>query len=33
VLVTPKMGVRAVREGIGRGSDYRPVIADLILLR
>jgi endonuclease/exonuclease/phosphatase (EEP) superfamily protein YafD len=33
VLVSPEIGVRSVREGIGQGSDHRPIIADLVLLR
>jgi hypothetical protein len=32
VLVSPEIGVRSVREGIGQGSDHRPPIADLVLL-
>jgi endonuclease/exonuclease/phosphatase family metal-dependent hydrolase len=31
VLVTPEVAVRSVREGVGRGSDHRPVVADLVL--
>jgi endonuclease/exonuclease/phosphatase (EEP) superfamily protein YafD len=33
VLVSPEIGVRSVREGIGQGSDHRPIIADLVLLQ
>jgi endonuclease/exonuclease/phosphatase (EEP) superfamily protein YafD len=32
VLLSPELGCTAVREGEGRGSDHRPVIADLVLL-
>lgn len=32
VLVSPHLGVLGVREGQGRGSDHRPVIADLAVL-
>jgi endonuclease/exonuclease/phosphatase (EEP) superfamily protein YafD len=32
VLVSPGVEVQAVREGLGQGSDHRPVIADLVLL-
>jgi endonuclease/exonuclease/phosphatase (EEP) superfamily protein YafD len=31
VLISPDIGVRAVREGRGQGSDHRPIIADLVL--
>jgi endonuclease/exonuclease/phosphatase (EEP) superfamily protein YafD len=31
VLVSPEWGVSAVRNGEGRGSDHRPVVADLFL--
>ena len=31
VLVSPEVHVRSVSEGLGRGSDHRPIIADLIL--
>jgi endonuclease/exonuclease/phosphatase family metal-dependent hydrolase len=31
VLVTPEVTVRSVREGVGRGSDHRPIVADLVL--
>jgi endonuclease/exonuclease/phosphatase (EEP) superfamily protein YafD len=31
VLVTPEVTVQSVREGVGRGSDHRPIIADLVL--
>ena len=31
VLVTRGVAVRSVREGVGRGSDHRPVVADLVL--
>jgi endonuclease/exonuclease/phosphatase (EEP) superfamily protein YafD len=29
VLVSPELAVLDVREGTGRGSDHRPVVADL----
>jgi endonuclease/exonuclease/phosphatase (EEP) superfamily protein YafD len=32
VLVSPGLAVQAIREGVGEGSDHRPVIADLALL-
>jgi endonuclease/exonuclease/phosphatase family metal-dependent hydrolase len=32
VLVSPGVEVQAIREGVGQGSDHRPVIADLALL-
>jgi endonuclease/exonuclease/phosphatase (EEP) superfamily protein YafD len=31
VLVTPEVVVRSVREGVGQGSDHRPIVADLVL--
>jgi endonuclease/exonuclease/phosphatase family metal-dependent hydrolase len=31
ILVSPGIGVRAIREGRGQGSDHRPIIADLVL--
>ena len=31
VLVSPSVGAVSVREGSGRGSDHRPVVADLVL--
>jgi endonuclease/exonuclease/phosphatase family metal-dependent hydrolase len=31
VLVSPDIGVRSVKEGLGQGSDHRPIIADLVL--
>jgi endonuclease/exonuclease/phosphatase (EEP) superfamily protein YafD len=32
VLVSPGVDVQSIREGIGQGSDHRPVIAGLALL-
>lgn len=32
VLISPEVAVVDVREGTGRGSDHRPVVADLALL-
>lgn len=32
VLVSPELAVLGVREGVGRGSDHRPVVADLALV-
>jgi endonuclease/exonuclease/phosphatase (EEP) superfamily protein YafD len=32
VLVSPGVEVRSIREGLGQGSDHRPIIADLVLL-
>jgi endonuclease/exonuclease/phosphatase family metal-dependent hydrolase len=32
VLVSPGVAVQAIRDGVGQGSDHRPVIADLVLL-
>jgi endonuclease/exonuclease/phosphatase (EEP) superfamily protein YafD len=32
VLVSPEIGVQAVREGIGVGSDHRPIVADLAVV-
>ena len=32
VLVSHGVEVRSIREGLGRGSDHRPIIADLVLL-
>jgi endonuclease/exonuclease/phosphatase (EEP) superfamily protein YafD len=32
VLVSPVVEVQAIREGVGQGSDHRPIIADLVLL-
>jgi endonuclease/exonuclease/phosphatase (EEP) superfamily protein YafD len=31
VLVSPDIGVRSVQEGLGHGSDHRPIIAELVL--
>lgn len=31
VLVSPDIGVRSVKEGLGQGSDHRPIIAELVL--
>ena len=31
VLVSPEIGVLAVREGVGAGSDHRPIVADLVM--
>jgi endonuclease/exonuclease/phosphatase (EEP) superfamily protein YafD len=31
VLVSPEIGVLAVREGVGTGSDHRPIVADLVV--
>jgi endonuclease/exonuclease/phosphatase (EEP) superfamily protein YafD len=31
VLVSPSIGVQAVREGAGSGSDHRPVLVDLLV--
>jgi len=31
VLVSPTVGVRAIREAAGRGSDHRPLICDLLV--
>ena len=32
VLVSQGVEVRSIREGLGQGSDHRPIIADLVLL-
>jgi endonuclease/exonuclease/phosphatase (EEP) superfamily protein YafD len=32
VLVSPGVEVQAIREGVGQGSNHRPIIADLVLL-
>jgi endonuclease/exonuclease/phosphatase family metal-dependent hydrolase len=32
VLVSPDIGVRSVGEGLGQGSDHRPIVAELVLL-
>jgi endonuclease/exonuclease/phosphatase family metal-dependent hydrolase len=32
VLVSRDIGVRSIREGVGQGSDHRPIIAELALL-
>jgi endonuclease/exonuclease/phosphatase family metal-dependent hydrolase len=32
VLVSAGVEVRSIREGLGQGSDHRPIIADLVLL-
>jgi endonuclease/exonuclease/phosphatase family metal-dependent hydrolase len=32
ILVSPDIDVLSVREGLGQGSDHRPIIADLALL-
>jgi endonuclease/exonuclease/phosphatase (EEP) superfamily protein YafD len=31
VLISLDIGVRTVKEGVGQGSDHRPIIADLVL--
>ena len=31
VLVSPDIGVRSIKEGLGQGSDHRPIIAELVL--
>ncbi|MGH9280107.1 MAG: hypothetical protein ACRD12_18660, partial [Acidimicrobiales bacterium] len=31
VLVSPQIGVLDARVGVGRSSDHRPVIADLVI--
>jgi endonuclease/exonuclease/phosphatase (EEP) superfamily protein YafD len=31
VLISPDIGVRSIKEGLGQGSDHRPIIAELVL--